>query len=262
MTKAITHIFQLPWWDRVWVIQEVAVARQAWVIFGSDVLGFEYLRDFYHTVNKLDKITDSDVATGYSLYMTNIMLCTNERQSVLKAWLDDETSLLAALKLLFVEGNTQATDPRDVFYALIGLRVDVEAIVGKVDYSLPWQRLYTKAARSLLQEHCLTVLSYCSPARERQDNGLPSWVPDWRELIRTPLSIGWPTKMYSACGKTSQPPMNGNGAKELIVSGVVAAKILELRARWPLPPVKHNTHPWGSAIIAMKAWNQNINNLG
>jgi hypothetical protein len=195
LTKSIRHIFQMPWWDRVWIIQEVACARQAWVLFGSDVLGFEYFRHLYNTVNELEKIPDSDVATGWLLHIYQISACTNRVHSVLRTWLNEETNLLEALKTLFVSGNTQATNPRDRFYALMGLRVNVEAIVGRVDYSMPWKDLYTKAARALLRENGLVVLSFCGPSRDRLKNGLPSWVPDWTQYIPFPLSMRSSSKM-------------------------------------------------------------------
>ena len=261
LTKSIRHIFQMPWWDRVWIIQEVAVARRAWVLFGSDTLGFEYFKHLYSTVNELEKIPDSDVATGWSLHINQISACTNRVHSVLRTWLNDDTTLLEALKALFVSGYSQATNPRDKFYALIGLRVDVEAMVGKVDYSMPWQNLYTKAARALLREHGLVVLSFCAPSRERQQNDLPSWVPDWTQYIPFPLAVRSSSKMYSVCGNTSQPVLNGDGTEELTLLGTHVAKIHKLRDPWPLPPATHSTYPWESGILAMKAWNQSIRGL-
>jgi dihydroneopterin aldolase len=131
LTKSIRHIFQMPWWDRVWIIQEVAVAKQAWVLFGDDVLGFEYFRHLYNTINELQMIPNSDVAIGWSLHINQISACTNRAHSVLRAWLNDETSLFEALKTLFVSGSSQATNPSDKFYALLGLRVNVESMVGR-----------------------------------------------------------------------------------------------------------------------------------
>jgi hypothetical protein len=256
LTKSIRHIFQMPWWDRVWIIQEVALNKQVWVLFGSDVLGFEYFRNLYNTMNELEKIPDSDVATGWSLHINQISACTNRVHSVLKSWVNGETTLLDALKTLFVSGNSQATNPMDRFYALAGLRVDVEAIVGKVDYSIPWEELYTKAARALLKQHGVVALSFCAPSQGRQQNGLPSWVPDWTQYIPFPLGVRASFKMYSACGNTSQSVPDRDEIRELTVSGVQVTKIHELGDSWPLPPATHNTYPWESAIIAMKAWNQ------
>jgi hypothetical protein len=144
---------------------------------------------------------------------------------------------------------------------LAGLRVDVEAIVGKVDYSIPWEELYTKAARALLKQHGLVVLSFCAPSQGRQQNGLPSWVPDWTQYIPFPLGVRASSKMYSACGNTSQSVPDRDEIRKLTVSGVQVTKIHELGDSWPLPPATHNTYPWESAIIAMKAWNQNIISL-
>jgi hypothetical protein len=261
LTKSIRHIFQMPWWDRVWIIQEVACARQAWVFFGSDVLGFEYFRHLYNTVNELEKIPDSDVATGWLLHIYQISACTNRVHSVLRTWLNEETNLLEALKTLFVSGNTQATNPKDRFYALMGLRVNVEAMVGRVDYSMPWEDLYTKAARSLLRENGLVALSFCGPSRDRLKNGLPSWVPDWTQYIPFPLSMRSSSKMYAACGATEQSVRHPDESQELTLLGAHAAKVHELREPWPLPPATHSSYPWESGILAMKTWNQSVNSL-
>jgi heterokaryon incompatibility protein (HET) len=263
VTDSTRHIFHMPWWDRLWILQEVAVAKEVWVLFGSNVLGFGYFGALYDTIRVLRNIPDSEVANGWSLHIDSIFSATISSQRVVRSrsWLDAEVTLLEALKELFVSSGSQATNPRDRFYALIGLGVKVEAMVGMADYSIPWKELYTKAAKALVKEYGLEVLSYCAPSR--QQNGLPSWVPDWTQYVPYPLCFGFSSGIFNACGNTSRSVVIEAKAQEITLIGARVAKIRDLRDPWSLPTrtTNLNPYPWETVIAAMKLWSQNISTL-
>lgn len=144
----------MPRWNRFWVIREVVAAQHAWVLFGSDILQFGDFKQFYHTVRELAKITDCDVGPGWQAFIRGICLHAYRAHSVMKPWLAGGTPFLEALLDLFVYGTTQSTNPEDRFYAMAGLGVDVETMVGRVYYSASWRNVYTKGARSLLRNDC------------------------------------------------------------------------------------------------------------
>lgn len=141
----------------------------------------------------------------------------------------------------------------------MGFRADVEPAVGKVDYSLPWQDLYTRAARALLKEARLAVLHLCAPGKERHQHDLPSWVPDWTESIPAPLAQ-LPYK-YSACGKTSQIVPDDDSTQELVPSGVRVARISDLRDPWYLPPDSNDLLAEPSIRLPARRWSQDIRSL-
>jgi hypothetical protein len=53
--KALAKLFARPWWERVWVRQEVAVAKEATVHCGSESCSFHALTLTLNILNKIDE---------------------------------------------------------------------------------------------------------------------------------------------------------------------------------------------------------------
>ncbi len=63
-------------------------------------------------------------------------------------------------------------DPRDHIYALLLLAGDREELGIEVDYSIPYQELYTKLAKKYVKRGDLWFLPYCE--NNPNDQPLPS----------------------------------------------------------------------------------------
>ena len=81
------------------------------------------------------------------------------------------------LYLLYRLKNTDATDPRDKIYSLLGL-LDISVEKISITYDASWQRVFTTTARQIIQ--CSSTLKILISAGSRK-KGLPSWVPDWSD---------------------------------------------------------------------------------
>jgi hypothetical protein len=81
-------------------------------------------------------------------------------------------------------GNLKATKAVDKVYALLGMSSDREALGIIPDYSKPWWDVYTEAARALIAQGHIDILSLCRC--QYGASKLPSWVPDWTQVIRKP----------------------------------------------------------------------------
>jgi hypothetical protein len=112
----------------------------------------------------------------------------------------------------FLAGNlmkySNATDPRDKIYALLGLMHDSEknSVLLQPDYSKSVERAYGDVVRQLLRENeedCATNLTEAFAAIERFDEeqgDFPSWIPRWddpdplkdpRYRLDAGLDLGW-----------------------------------------------------------------------
>lgn len=104
----------------------------------------------------------------------------------LLAWYKRSTMGLVAL-LAYI-GHHDATDDRDRIYAVLGICSDVDrAIVGKPDYTVSVEELYTRVVIGFMQHHkSLDILCHRAlftrhrPNLGEPDRRLPTWVPDWR----------------------------------------------------------------------------------
>ncbi|KAK2004386.1 HET-domain-containing protein [Colletotrichum falcatum] len=96
---------------------------------------------------------------------------------------EDEDRSTDLLSLLLSFREVEATDPRDLYFALLGLASDGDREEFRPDYSATFEQTALRFARTLLHEpfseelldHAGTVLN---------GEGFPSWIPDFRRPWR------------------------------------------------------------------------------
>ena len=185
---ALEKLMSWPWWSRVWVMQEVAVARWVRVHLGS--LEFDW-RDLmtasghylhhasgccreYLYENEMWQLAAMD---NFTYHMRRHHTCARPFWNLIPAQIGWEgAKLIDVLPQLRV---ADASDPRDKVYAGLGLVAswqDREPLYP--DYSLGVTNVYTRATFEILhRDRALDVLNFCQAGSIRFQ--LPSWVPDW-----------------------------------------------------------------------------------
>jgi hypothetical protein len=175
-------LFKMPWFTRIWSIQEVALSREDPILL--------YGRHRYPW-NRLGWASSWLRRNGYlrlaqiSNRMQNVDTISNIRRSGALWGLD---ALLTITSIKF-----QATDPRDKVYGLLGLAAESQdpALMPdalRPNYELDVTEVYTKVAIFLLQKcKSLSVLTRVNGVpcdiswtqRQYQLELLPSWAPNW-----------------------------------------------------------------------------------
>ncbi|KAF2661969.1 hypothetical protein K491DRAFT_586091 [Lophiostoma macrostomum CBS 122681] len=218
-----------PWFQRAWVVQEIALARSATVIIGdrifdwtklSRTLAFLKATRWYHHLHtgKLRHIPSLTRRPG--IYKK--LLQTNLDVGIAPVYLDatrlqmtaaTETSSQEPRKgpplrtLLDAHRFSKSTDPRDKVYAFLGLADKTlqpfrdQPGVLMPNYNLTVQQVYTEATRSLLTGYgSLTLLSHVQDPSLTKIPNLPSWVPDFStKLDPYALRFRGPA-FWRACG--------------------------------------------------------------
>jgi Heterokaryon incompatibility protein (HET) len=198
----MVRLFKHPWFSRVWVVQEVAVARTVHVMYGNtcfewDFLaaGIEMLADprFFGPAQVAQPPKSPRTTAIHLEEMTNsfpnaavIAGIRNNR------WANRPMSLSTALSLC---RGLEAGLPQDKVYAMLGIIWDRLPDYMATDYSKPASRVYEDTMRYLLsrpstagQPHALQFAGtgwLRSPDMEKSN--LPSWVADWG----SPSPNGW-----------------------------------------------------------------------
>jgi hypothetical protein len=166
--RAVLDFFQRrPWFNRVWVLQEVAVADCALAICGSKCVPWACFPAWW--ARNAAVLEDSPVAPGTLSYDPIAI----KRSSLLQQLHDTRLS--------------RATDPRDKVYALIGLLSPEDKMNVLVDYSESVASVYNRTAVAIMRrERSLRALSAVQPVDHKQcrqygpqSDEMPSWVPDW-----------------------------------------------------------------------------------
>ena len=202
------RIFKRRWFQRSWVIQEVALANLAIVVCGCRILHWDDIgRTAQYLVSSgfFRAMQDTYGRQGRPTFASTIQ---NSRARV-KLDVDRSLTLLLSSMRRF-----QATDPRDKIYSLLGLLKDdkdpetrgkVSNNVIRPNYSLSVNTIFRQVTKSLIKhEQSLALLSTVEDASLRVTLNLPSWVPDyavWQEVT----ILGMPDNPHKYCAGGDEP---------------------------------------------------------
>ena len=219
--QALAKLFERPYFQRVWVVQELAVASRAVARCGHLTIPWdriEYVARLLVStgwIRALKKVYSFRARPAFVRTISNCRLGFHELQG----------GSGMPLSLLLCSGRRfQATDPRDKIIALMGLSNN--AGPGKStsivpDYSKPTADLYRDITGHLItRERSLTLLSSVEDNQDRQIHELPSWVPDysvWQRVSILGLPIGQRT--FQAAGTTPVSTRWLEGSPILAVDG-------------------------------------------
>lgn len=193
---ALSQLLQRPWFQRVWIIQEITVASVPRIVCGALEIEWEPLAQLVSYI----------CANGLQIYLSletrNLPHGVNSIRSV--TTLRKQRGNLAgpglSLPLLIMVMRAQsATEPRDHIYgfhgltiaprrnalhhrllATLGYRGDVRDLGIKIDYSVTAEALFKEVAvQTLMRYRLVAILSFAGSQMEGSKLSLPSWIPDW-----------------------------------------------------------------------------------
>jgi Heterokaryon incompatibility protein (HET) len=165
VVRELAELFKRPWFQRVWVIQEVFVNEFVTVVCGSAYASWEALHACVH---------------GYHYDTPGIK---ESRPFVIQAkkfkWCPYPCPEVHLFDLLCGTHQLLATDHRDKVFALGSListgRDWVDALV---DYTRSVEDIFTQVALLLLPEVGIRLLTAVT---DKHDLNMASWVPDWSQ---------------------------------------------------------------------------------
>ncbi|KAJ3477161.1 hypothetical protein NLG97_g8910 [Lecanicillium saksenae] len=181
-----------PFWNRSWIIQELLLAQDGWLLCGSYAMP---LHDFWSIMGALSQVPrwledKPRIGDGYAFIPRVENLGMLGKDSRLKGYEADNTlyyfltSRARKCNTLAEQGPFyQAREPVDIIYAFLGIAADRERLDLKPDYSKTTREVYTEATVAMLQRQPdKPILELASFPKGICD--LPSWVPDWKRIGR------------------------------------------------------------------------------
>ena len=220
---ALLKLFGRPWWTRVWIVQEFAVARNVLFICGfleltGQIFGqaLENLVDyrFKAVVAKEHEYLIRHVAKTpiHHLWSTRCIYRDRAKQSDLRA-----------LNVLYKFRGSQCSDPRDKIYAMWSL-IEKDPLLTP-DYFRNTTDVYQSVVQATIESSgTLEVLTHHNRSMKSALN-LPTWCPDWT-IMRGKRILLWPNR-YSACGKLERA-YSKVGNNVLTLKGKEVAQIVQL----------------------------------
>ncbi|KAJ0117467.1 hypothetical protein J7T55_003883 [Diaporthe amygdali] len=200
---SVLDLFRRPYWSRIWVIQEVLLARRADLIFGSASIPFhEFTENFMKRLPEAAK-------------------------DLLPLWVYSHGTspfgdVAAFSDLLNKTSTCKASDERDMVFALFGLMqgASLEGLIA--DYTKTLSEIYIGLAAYFLIRHGQSGLlkaaacaAFSTQIRDQDDihapdRQLPSWIPFGRALSlhetelfqdRKPPTLNRWRAILAACGR-------------------------------------------------------------
>lgn len=173
---AMRKLLKRSWWYRIWVVQEVLLAKKVTFKCGDAEVSGQRMSSWRAlALLVLDTWRTAHTSTGH--IFPAVTLLEKLRNPI------EETTVM---DYLFRYDMREATRPHDYLYGLLGIiPTDHRNLLGAPDYGCKPEDLFIRVATNLMVEYnSLKLLRAAgvsapsitlSPTRMR----LPSWVPDW-----------------------------------------------------------------------------------
>jgi hypothetical protein len=253
---AFQALVRNPWFTRIWVVQEVALASSIRVFYGRSQFSWQHLVAAISTcIQHLSLASFLDVTRDEKDLLTRLLpprspIALDIMADFQQRVKDNKISFASAI----YEANIfDATNPKDHVFGLHGFyreQIDTENSDDRIKpvYAKSVTKVYKDVAQYLLeQDHPLRLLSYAGigffdlQARQPVDKEgnsdtekLPSWCPNWSKqpAVRI-LSYADPRRQenhYSAGGTMGKKPecSSEDGFASLILQGRILDTVVAL----------------------------------
>ncbi|KAE9371102.1 HET-domain-containing protein [Stipitochalara longipes BDJ] len=230
-------LFKHTWFERVWIIQEVVLAKNVTVLYGSEEISWDTLHYVIMVLSMIDLgvpewTSPLSKAEGFMVKccLSNSMFHVDQMGQMRS--LNNLIGVKSTFDQLMRRFITcRATCPKDKIFALLALSDEAEedkrpsviwpSVPAKIDYSKTKtdRQVFTEAARNMLFRESspyklpLFLLPFAGTGfGPRLVDDLPSWVPDWSgrgptgaKITTLAYHLGGETLSYRASGPASDP---------------------------------------------------------
>jgi Heterokaryon incompatibility protein (HET) len=172
LSQGFNYIKNRRWWKRIWVLQEVVVAKSAIVICGEKSTGYS---DFHILYGALRKGADHNREENVTWLALGI---SRKHLSLYPESRSHHTPPVILHRILRRGQDLEAADPRDHIFGLLGLSEDFKSILPKADYNRNLVNVFTDVTKGMLNySKSLHAISVVTPGESTE--GFPSWVTVW-----------------------------------------------------------------------------------
>ncbi|KAI1459758.1 HET-domain-containing protein [Annulohypoxylon moriforme] len=169
--RGLHELLTRPYWERVWIIQEIAKARTVSVRCGS--LCFD-LSSVIASTEHVDDLPER----------SRILISTIQEFRLQESEARRGGLRMTLLQALIRSRHSLATNPRDKVYALLNLARDGNDLVPTPTYSEPIEDVFRELTMTFLQSpHPMeTTLLSSRASLKAKSSAQPSWAVDWSDL--------------------------------------------------------------------------------
>lgn len=196
--EALKNFWSQPYWKRIWIVQEIAVAHERVLIgYGSRWIqrsAFEKALNILiaHRNNHETLLWEGiDSEMDWFLNLSQICRCDIHPQI--------DRNLQDLEYLLYLTEHFEATESHDHFFAILGLSRQEDRMAIPIDYTKCFADLCAKVLLHIITR--TGSLNILSGNRSTRDKKLSSWMPSFSDPVRR--GYGWNTfRKFQAAGRS------------------------------------------------------------
>lgn len=231
--RDVERLFKRHWFRRLWCLQEIVLAAEAEVMWGTERVPWKAVAEtatWVHScpVQLFRNMAQAGVNNAHTMHMLAEGLKHGKHTSF--------------LELLALAWQFKSSDSRDSVYGIQGIpTTDTDPSLGNLlvlpDYTKAVADVHLQCATQIAQRtRSLRLLSHVqawkeSPSNTTATNNLPSWVPRWHKYIQ-PMLV--PSEQVSSFNASVHLP----ASPPLIEQCTLHAKGMKVS------PIKHASLTW------------------
>ena len=231
----IENLLRKSWFERIWVIQEVAMGPEPlivcgkravnWGMFCHALFGFlKHSLSLRRDLPKPDSPNGDRYSPSFPVGLLNLQIMNTARESLQKRGGEPFQTILLYMN------HFKATNARDKVFALLGLRRDTNDKTLQADYNSTPENVYQTVSRHLLLcDPYIHILNMAGVGFPRLSTSLPSWVPDFKNSETISFGHYFPQSVeFHAAGESESVVAPGPSENTIVISGVRIDTVLRL----------------------------------
>ncbi|KAI0856471.1 hypothetical protein F4860DRAFT_518768 [Xylaria cubensis] len=184
---SINRFFGRPWFRRVWIIQELVLARKVTIFCGEQEAQWS---EIYKAAKICSKTAKESAAANMKpiAQQADTILSLGE----LKDSYHEKSDQCKLLALFESFQHTRATLQRDKLFAFLGLACDAHDSELDPDYVSSLEDIVRRYGKVFVKRgYALNLLYRAGYSSDR----FPSWIPDWVTNVQRQTISTWPSKL-------------------------------------------------------------------
>ncbi|KAK2779643.1 heterokaryon incompatibility protein [Colletotrichum kahawae] len=237
LAPGVSDILHQSYWCRIWIIQEVALARDAVVMVGDRTVSLDAFDAAFTAM--------WTGGSGYLLRLSGTLyrIKALEVRGILRR--GRHGPLLR--RVLWETGaapdrpHYAASDPRDLLIGLLGVLDEEEKQGLDLDYTQSFGEAFTRATRVMLESYGGPHFGLDCVKPGDFEGELPTWVPDFREIGKygvRPYPINHGGRFFSAARENSQPERD-----------MSVTEVFQLLIQAPETTNIETSKRWGNSVV-------------
>ncbi|KAL8930408.1 MAG: hypothetical protein Q9208_000591 [Pyrenodesmia sp. 3 TL-2023] len=224
----LAKIFQKQWWFRVWVVQEMLVAKKPPLLgCGRKWISWKVVRKLMYNVG----LRESNGVLSKAEAVFNLALMAPDYSDL---EIQRPRPWRSFKYLLVATSDRNTTQPHDKIYALLGLVTDNANEEIDIDYEQPYSMAYQKAMVHVLKS--AKDLEFLMFAMNRRiSSEIPSWcvdfsIPEWNSQSYLPIPLReWQRGPLGASGRQTKATISHQPDRGTIqIMGTVVGRINQI----------------------------------